>query len=111
MYSKKNRIFNLHWIKTRGCSLIQLNRTGKNAVSKENMANHLGHELNVHDQNYKLPLQCIERGEVGHSLLSMVRGTFMKESKTLEQSFSKSTITGSNNKEDDMIFFPLPITL
>lgn len=48
-------------------TLIQLNRDGKNSVSKENMANHLRHDLHIHEQNYKLPLACIERGEIGHS--------------------------------------------
>lgn len=38
-------------------------------VQTTNVCRHLGHTRPVHEQNYRLPLQSIDRGQVGHQLL------------------------------------------
>lgn len=74
-------------------TILQL-KNDKNGTSKENMANHLGHDLHIHEQNYKLPLLVIEKGEVGNCLLSMVR----MKTRTL---MKIEEVDGLEEKEDE----------
>lgn len=46
----------------------------------ENICTFLGHTKNIHIQNYRLPLQAIQRGQIGHRLLEM-EGTYSSKEK------------------------------
>lgn len=43
----------------------------RNDTFTENLATFMGHDVNVHKSNYKLPLVLIQKSQVGHRLLKM----------------------------------------
>lgn len=43
----------------------------RNDTFTENLATFLGHDVNIHKSNYKLPLALIQKSQVGHRLLKM----------------------------------------
>ena len=72
----------------------------------ENVCQFLGHTQNVHKQNYRLPIQAIQRGQVGHRLLEMEEGGTQNSFKLTDKedpNYRNSTNSKCKNGEDDNV--------
>lgn len=86
-------------------TLMQVQEKDENLVAMEDIAQHLGHDLAVHKNNYRLPLQVVQRGKVGNKLLSLVRGDFFGENNgstllTLDSHGTKGQNENNNEMHD-----------
>lgn len=87
---KKPGFFTCTGLRHEVATISQISVTDSTAPI-EHLATHMGHDLAIHKQNYRLPLDIIEKGQVGHQLLTMARGTFFKNTEKISDAKKKKT--------------------
>lgn len=88
---KKPKHFTATGLRHHAATFSQLN--GRDDTYTENLANFMGHDVNIHKSNYRLPLPLIQKSQVGHRLLQM---TLPRDKNTQSESTIKISPSSSS---------------
>lgn len=85
---------------------------GVNERYVNHLANFMGHDRNIHESNYNIPLPLIQKGQVGHRLLQMTQSVMCSRTESLNEPckdnmevvLNDNTITAEGEEKGESLY-------